>query len=138
MEGLPQRARQKLLREQDFGSLLVRMLEAPFQGGQKYGPYELSELLIGHPIIDICQLCYRLMKHMCKDYRRNEFYLAPHIDLFIKQSCETGDDNDLYAEATISGLLSGNKQLLEEKIDITNIGLFVDLLLEQDKDARFV
>lgn len=104
-EGLPVDTNQKMMREQRLAELLVEVLKAPFEGDEQ-APYDLAELEQGHPIIEIGQLSYRLLHHMSKDYERNELYLAPYIDFFIDQSCKTGDDNDLYAEATLTGDLS--------------------------------
>ena len=136
-EGLPDNQRQKLMREQGLDKTLIDCLRSPFEN-EPFAPYDLSVLEQGHFIIEIGQLTYRLLHHMSKAYRRNEFALAPNIDFFVQQSCETGDDNDLFAEATLTGLVADNKVLLEEKIGVPQIKLFVDLLLQQDKDARYV
>jgi len=136
-EGLPICEHQKLLREQGFADMLARMLEVPFQGGD-CAPYDLAEIEKGHPIIDISQLVYRLLHHMAKGYTPNEYVIAAHTDLFIKQACLTGDDNDLYAEATLTTVLANNKWLLQSNVNQASLKLFVDLLLEQDKDKRYV
>ena len=136
-EGLPNQHRQKLMREQGLVEILVDCLRTPFDK-EPFAPFDLSVLYQGHFIIEIAQLTYRLLHHMSKDYKRNEFALAPNIDFFVNQACATDDDNDLFAEATLTGLVSNNKTLLEERIGFPQLKLFVDLLLEQDKDARYV
>lgn len=126
-EGLPDNPRQKLMREQGLHEIEILMdcLRAPFEN-DPYTPYALSELTQGHFITEIGQLLYRLLHHMSKEYRRNEFVLTPNIDFFVQQSCETGDENDLFSEAILTGLVSNNQTLLEEYVGFNELKLFCD------------
>jgi len=71
-EGIPNRKRQKYLRESRFIDFLIDMIQYPFSEG----PYKLAELTQKHPVTRICQLVYRMLKHCVKDYNYNKFYVA--------------------------------------------------------------
>lgn len=71
-EGLPNKKRQKILRETRVIDLLVDILFYPFS--DKF--YNFADLTQRTPITRICQLVYRLLKHCVKDYNYNKFYVA--------------------------------------------------------------
>ena len=135
-EGIPIRAHQRLCREQRLLDVAVDILRAPFDSG--VGLYQLNELDQRSAVVRVLQLCYRLLKHSATDYRQNELYLAVHIPFFIKQACATSSNNDLFAESTLTSLLTDNKTLLSEAISEKTITLFVNLMNQQDVDDRYI
>ena len=133
-EGIPIRKRQKLLREMHFAEVLVDILFYPFANEL----YLLKDIDQNSPITRICQLSYRMLKHITKNYKQNEMYISQWMDLFFDQAMKTGDENDLYAEATLTELLNNNKQLLDKQINKETIKKFIDLCISEDRHARFI
>ena len=44
---------------------------------------------------------------------------------------QTGEENDLYAEATLTEILNNNKKLLDKQIKESTIEIFIDLCRKQ-------
>ena len=82
------------------------------------------------------QLAYRLLKTF-KNNPINEFFVASG-QLFIDQSCETGDVNDLKAEDTMTTLLSNNQVLLDRIVKLSMVATFADFIKSQPKDDRYI
>jgi hypothetical protein len=98
------------MRELNVMEVLVDILYYPFNNGGK----DLSSMSPQDPLLRICILCYRLIKHIVKDYRLNELYASQWIELFFDQAMNTKQENNIKAEATIAELVSNNKILLEK------------------------
>lgn len=64
-EGIPQKNPQKYLRELKIIDLLIDILIYPFEGEDPI--YDLSKLTQKSPIVRICKLIYRLLKHCSKE-----------------------------------------------------------------------
>ena len=86
-EGIPNKRRQKILRELDVCSLVTTMLASPFKTGQ----FTLSDIKRSDSITLCCTLCYRLLKHLVKGNRLNELYASNWIDLYFDQAMQTAD-----------------------------------------------
>ena len=65
----------------------------------------------------MCRLTYRVLKHIVQDYRYNEEYASQWINLYLSQALNTGEANDIYAEMTITTILTNNKRLLETVVN---------------------
>ena len=118
-EGIPSKPAQKYLRELKVIDLLMDILIYPFEGDPPV--YDLNKLTTRSPIIRICRLIYRLLKHCAKDNELNKFYVAQWISHFFDQSMVTTEENNLQAESTITELLTNNKPLLDKQINTTTI-----------------
>ena len=77
---------------------------------------DLQTIPVGSAFHKICVLCYRLVKHVAKDYRVNELYAAQWIDLYFAHAMGTKNENNLRAAPTIADLVTVNKRLIEEEI----------------------
>lgn len=133
-EGIPNKRRQKILRELDICSLVTLMLSSPFKTEQ----FLLADIRKNQSITLCCTLCYRLIKHLVKGNRLNELYASNWIDLYFDQAMQTADDNDIKAESTITELISNNKKLLEEQISEETIIKFINLCKAQKRHRRFI
>jgi len=55
---------------------------------------------------------------MCaKNNEHNKFYVAQWISHFFEQSMMTNDENNMYAQYTVTELLANNKPLLDKQIN---------------------
>lgn len=61
------------MRELKIIDLLMDILIYPFEGENQF---DISKLTQRSPIVRICQLIYRLLKHCAKDNEFNKFYVA--------------------------------------------------------------
>jgi len=137
-EGVPVKHRQKIMRELNVIQALVDLLYYPFIENETGEERRLESISPQDPYTKICILCYRLIKHIVKDYRLNELFASQWIDLFLQQAMSTKQENNIRAEATIAELVSNNRVLLEKQIKKKTIEDFVDLCVEQQKHERFI
>jgi len=72
-EGVPKKEVQKYLRELKIIDLIMDILIYPFEGEHQF---DIQKLTQRSPIVRICQLIYRLLKHAAKDNEFNKFYVA--------------------------------------------------------------
>ena len=86
-EGTPNKMAQKYFRELKIIDMLIDILIYPFEGEKPL--YTLADLTQKSPIVKICQLIYRLLKHCAKDNEYNKFYVAQWISHFFDQSMAT-------------------------------------------------
>ena len=133
-EGIPNRPRQKLMRELKVIEALTDILYYPVTNRV----YDQQTISVNDPYHRICVLCYRLIKHAAKDYRINELYAAQWIDLYFMQAMRSKNENNLKAAPTIADLVKGNKRLLEEEITSDTIAQFIELLTVHKKHERYV
>ena len=90
------------MRELKVIDILMDILIYPFEGPYKFDIHTLTQK---SPIVAICKLIYRILKHCSKDNEDNKFYVAQWISHFFDQSMITDDNNNLMADATITELL---------------------------------
>ena len=89
----------------------------------------LPKITHDHPLVRVCQLCYRILLHTVQDYMLNEFYVAQWIDLFFNQAMQTDEGCDLKVEKMLTVLLKTNKLLLDKQITKDNIAQVIDLCM---------
>ena len=135
-EGVPVKNNQKYLRELKIIDMLIDILIYPFEGDNPL--YSLGDLTQKSPIVKICQLIYRLLKHCAKDNEYNKFYVAQWISHFFDQSMATVEQNNLKADMTIEELLENNKQLLDKQINTATIGKIVQNCSDNPKSERSI
>lgn len=104
-EGIPIKQNQKYFRELKVIDLLIDIIIYPFEDGV----FEIDKLTGKSPIIRICRLIYRVLKLCAKDNEHNKFYVAQWISHFFEQSMMTNEDNNMYAQFTVTELLANNK-----------------------------
>lgn len=109
-EGIPIKVRQKLIREIRLIDIIVDTLYYPFSEEM----FKLEHLSASHPICNVLRLAYRLIKHTVKNNKKNQFYTAQWIELFLLQSMQNSENNNLNAEKAITELLTNNKILLDK------------------------
>ncbi|RZK09968.1 MAG: hypothetical protein EOO43_20750, partial [Flavobacterium sp.] len=83
------------------------------------------------------QYCYRLIKHIIKEYRPNEIYASQWLEFYMGQAMGSDEKNDIKAEATLTELIDNNKKILDSKIDKEIISKFV-YMLKDNKKEKFV
>ena len=64
-------------------------------------------------------------------------YCSQWLDLFLLQSLDTNNDNDIKAEVTLTELIDNNRRILEERIPKETINKFI-LLVSGEKDAKYL
>jgi len=80
-DGPPNRLLQKLLRELQAISTLMRMVQLPFQRGLKPSWMGSGERRF-QKLVDVISLSYRLLKQIAKDNERNALELHQYISTF--------------------------------------------------------
>lgn len=133
-EGIPNKERQKLMRELKVIEILCDALYYPFAQNM----FSLQTLANVPPLSRVCGLIYRLLKHIVQDYRANEEYTAQWIELFFDHAMNIGEDSDSYSEATITAILTNNKKLLDGQISRENVEHIINLCKNQRKNERFL
>ena len=86
----------------------------------------------------ILQLSYRLIQHTIKSSHPNMLYASQWIDVFMTHAMFCDNQNNLYAESTLTELISNNERILENRIKRETISRFVDMLITQDKHEKYV
>lgn len=89
-------------------------------------------------MVRICQLVYRILKLCSKESDHNKFYVAQWISHFFQQSMMTSEQNNLFAQQTISELLLNNKHLLDKQINTSTIKNIVQRCLDSEKNQMFL
>uniref|UniRef100_A0A6G1SGD1 Inositol 1,4,5-trisphosphate receptor n=1 Tax=Aceria tosichella TaxID=561515 RepID=A0A6G1SGD1_9ACAR len=105
----PNRERQKLLREQNVLKLLFDILEL--------------ENALDEINIDICRLCYKVLRLSFEGYRKNQEYIVKW-DKFMQRQF----GKNIYAEFTYSALFNSNMNLLEKSVTSADVKVFIDLI----------
>jgi hypothetical protein len=103
------RERQKLLREQNVLKLLFDILEL--------------EDALDEINLDICRLCYKVLRLSFEGYRKNQEYIVKW-DKFMQRQF----GKDINAEFTYSALFNSNMNLLEKHVTSSDVKVFIDLI----------
>ncbi|PAA53235.1 hypothetical protein BOX15_Mlig016571g1 [Macrostomum lignano] len=126
----PVKKRQKLLRNLRIVELLVRLLQTPFRGAadQQY-------------LVKIFVECYEVLyTYLMGDCRKNELYIAKHIDFFRSQIVlETSSDCEevgLSAAHMIKELIMDNRKIVD-RIPTSYIDEIMELL-KQNRNFRYI
>ena len=125
-------SRQKLLKDFRLIEILTEILYYPFQ----LNMFTLNNIH-NQTFKTIFQYCYRLIKHIIKEYRPNEIYASQWLEFFMGQAMGSDEANDIKAEATLTELIDNNKKILDAKIDKDIISKFV-YMLKDNKKEKFV
>ncbi|MFH4978380.1 hypothetical protein AB6A40_005089 [Gnathostoma spinigerum] len=139
MDFKPNRARQKLLREQGVLDQVFDLIRAPFQPRQ--GVTEIAPLLsspneLGEQRNEVFKrmfrLCYSLLRYSQVGYRKNQEHLAEKFGLIQEQI-----GFDLLAEDTMTAVLHNNPKLLEKYVKTPHVERFVELV-RNNRSGRFL
>ena len=133
-EGEPKPRRQLLMRGLGIIDLVARVLTYAFDTGV----YVLESMTQSDPVVRVCSLCYRLMKHASTNLRSNERYCAQWMPLFLTHVKLTNEVNSIKAEETLAEILSDNTKLLEEVVTPHMIEMLVDVLTTRQRDAKYM
>ncbi|XP_064398624.1 inositol 1,4,5-trisphosphate receptor type 2-like isoform X2 [Halichondria panicea] len=125
--GTPDRDRQKLLREQYVLKEIFGLLRIPMNrpsGGMPL--FQMSDLMDKRyeSLRYIFQLCYRVIQHSQKGYRKNQEEIANKFLRTMQSQIGYG----VLAEDTIAALVNNNSKLLEKYIHENEIQIFIQLL----------
>uniref|UniRef100_A0A1I8GHA8 Inositol 1,4,5-trisphosphate receptor n=1 Tax=Macrostomum lignano TaxID=282301 RepID=A0A1I8GHA8_9PLAT len=121
----PVKKRQKLLRNLRIVELLVRLLQTPFRGGpdQQY-------------LVKIFVECYEVLyTYLMGDSRKNELYIAKHIDFFRSQVV-LEEEVGLNAAHMIMELIKDNRKIVD-RIPHSYVDEIIELL-KQNKNFRYL
>ena len=135
-EGISQVTRQKIFKDMRLIELLTDILYWPFRIPDFCDIKRLSN--VDPEILTIFQLSYRLIKHAIKEFRPNEIYASQWLDLFLKQTMLTNNENNIYADTTLIELIDNNRRILEAKIKSETIEDFIELLMNQELHEKYV
>lgn len=138
--GVPNKERQKMMREQDILKHLFLLLRAPFTPRACTACHGVlvddMTLLTTQPklewILFLCRLSYRIIRFMSTDYRKNQEAIAKYFGFMQSQI-----GWDLFAEDTITHLLNSNRRLMEKHITKKEVSSYVKLL-SANRSARFI
>jgi hypothetical protein len=90
--------RQRILKDMGVIELMTDILAQPFISGI----YDIKILKQTQTITRVLTLTYQTIKYIIKEYRPNELYCSQWLDLFLLQSLETNNENDIRAEVTLT------------------------------------
>jgi hypothetical protein len=124
--------RQRILKDMGVIELMTDILAQPFISGI----YDIKILKQTQTITRVLTLTYQTIKYIIKEYRPNELYCSQWLDLFLLQSLETNNENDIRAEVTLTELIDNNRRILEERIPKETINKFIQLV-SGEKDAKY-
>lgn len=126
---IPDRRRQKLLREQEILSVIFRILDLFTTKTTLIRNNELNN----NPVAKIhFQLCYKFIKLSQKKYRKNQEFIAKYFKL-MQEHIGFG----VGAEDAITALLNNNEKLLEKFITKDEIEIFVELVRKNLYDGHY-
>ncbi|XP_015786315.1 inositol 1,4,5-trisphosphate receptor type 1-like isoform X2 [Tetranychus urticae] len=119
---IPDRDRQKLVREQKLLQIIFELLAAPFvkkdsiPDDPEYNRY----------LVEILRYAYRILQLSQKDYRKNQVEISKKFSFIIGQVEHKQTEES--ALETITVLIQGNTQFMEGFVGENEIKLFISLL----------
>ncbi|KAF1745338.1 hypothetical protein MXB_2722 [Myxobolus squamalis] len=131
---VPDRDRQKLLREQGILDNVFEMIRIPFEYSDESPPilsYQELQEKSKELFRDLLRNCYQLLRISSKNYRKNQEYVADHFCLM-----QTQIGLDISAEETITDLVHNNRNLLEKHVTHKEVSTFISLI-HQKHDCRY-
>ena len=134
VDGIPPANRQCLIKDLKVIEILCEVLYYPFKA--KW--FQINEVIQYPLLLKIFQLAYRLIKHTIREYRPNELYASQWVDLFMMHAMQCDQENDLFAEPTLTELIDNNKVVLENRIQRETISSFVEMLTDREKHQKYV
>lgn len=134
LEGVPDRDRQKLVREQDVLKEIFNLIKIPLKHGAKplFQMDDLADKRYEY-MQYIFRLCYRIIEHSQHNYRKNQEDIANKFLRTMQSQIGYG----VRAEDTIAALVNNNVKLLEKYIHDPEIQTFVDLL-KKNRETKFL
>ncbi|OWF37431.1 Inositol 1,4,5-trisphosphate receptor type 3 [Mizuhopecten yessoensis] len=118
--------RQKLLRNLQIVEVLVQLLQIPFRGCDDQ-----------HHLVRIYVEAYDVLyTYLMGDSRKNELYIAKHIDFFLTQFEIKEGQIGLNAAHMVMELIKDNRKIVD-RITHKHIDTFIDLL-QRDKNYRYL
>ncbi|XP_033730119.1 LOW QUALITY PROTEIN: inositol 1,4,5-trisphosphate receptor type 2-like [Pecten maximus] len=118
--------RQKLLRNLQIVEVLVQLLQIPFRGCDDQ-----------HHLVRIYVEAYDVLyTYLMGDSRKNELYIAKHIDFFLTQFEIKEGKIGLNAAHMVMELIKDNRKIVD-RITHKHIDTFIDLL-QRDKNYRYL
>jgi len=99
---------------------------------------KMTEICKNLHIRRIFRLCYRLIKHTIREYRPNELYGSQWLDLMMMHAMNCDEENDIDAEPTLTELIDNNTDVLENRIKKSTIYRFVNALLGDEQNPKYV
>ncbi len=76
--------------------------------------------------------------NLSRDERPNEIFASQWLDLFMRQSMESTEDNNLCAEPTLTELVDNNTDILKNRITEDTINRFIEVIVKAEKHAKYV
>ncbi|CAC5372088.1 unnamed protein product [Mytilus coruscus] len=126
VDSLPNKNRQKLMRNLRIVELLVYLLQIPFRGTPDQ--HHLTRIFV-----EAYDVLYTYLKG---DSRKNELYIAKYIDFFLSQFEYKEGMIGLNSAHMVMELIKDNRKIVD-RITTEHIDKFVELL-RRDKNYRYL
>ncbi|XP_076096104.1 inositol 1,4,5-trisphosphate-gated calcium channel ITPR3-like isoform X9 [Mytilus galloprovincialis] len=126
VDSLPNKNRQKLMRNLRIVELLVYLLQIPFRGTADQ--HHLTRIFV-----EAYDVLYTYLKG---DSRKNELYIAKYIDFFLSQFEYKEGMIGLNSAHMVMELIKDNRKIVD-RITTEHIDKFVELL-RRDKNYRYL
>jgi inositol 1,4,5-triphosphate receptor type 3 len=126
--------RQKLAKDMGLIDALVEFLYCPFRNKSM----NLEEAKQSSLNIRVLQRIYLTIMYAIKEYRPNELYSSQWIQMFIEQTLISTKTVDILAGRTLKELVDNNRRILETRIGLDQIKLFINFLKHSKTDGNLI